>query len=217
MLLAVSGIVHATPRRRTFADEISEPVATRWFSRSPLAESHGGAGTVPDVAAASAIVVRTRTPVAARYAVRPTRLAGKLERRRPNAALASTHTTSTPPATKNGALERSTAAISSVLVPDMRAAWAPPRDAPDACALRAIRRRDGRCPRARTAAAVRTRAIGRTMTTPSARFTLSPRRQMWKVGARTTLTKRSIRWARPSPPRFSRAHGPSTPRTRRSP
>src|SRR3954447_10582067 len=107
MLLAVSGIVHATPRLRTLDAVIPEPVATRWLRRSPLAESHGGAGSVPDVATASAIVVRTSTPVAARYAARPARLRGKLERRRPGAALPSPQTTSPPPATKKGAFERS--------------------------------------------------------------------------------------------------------------
>src|SRR3954465_13209324 len=59
MLLAVSGIVHATPSRRTFDAVISEPVATRWLRTSPLAESHGGAGSVPAVATASPIVGRT--------------------------------------------------------------------------------------------------------------------------------------------------------------
>ena len=62
MLLAVSGIVHATPSLRTFEAVISEPVATRWLRRSPLAESHGGAGSVPAVATASPIVVRTSAP-----------------------------------------------------------------------------------------------------------------------------------------------------------
>src|SRR3954471_12304053 len=107
MLLAVSGIVQATPSSRTFEDVISEPVATRWLCRSPLADSHGGAGSVPAVAAASAIVVRTSTPVAAREAVRPMRLPGKLGRGVPFAALTSAQSTSAPPATKKGVFERS--------------------------------------------------------------------------------------------------------------
>src|SRR3954454_14911513 len=142
MLLAVSGIVHATPSRRTFDAVISEPVATRWLRRSPLAESHGGAGSVPAVATASPIVVRTSATVAVRYAARPARLPRKLERRVPTAALASAQTTSTPPATKNGAFERSTAAISSVLVPGMRTDSPPSLLQPDVCAARAIRRGD---------------------------------------------------------------------------
>src|SRR3954447_7635217 len=109
MLLAVSGIVHATPSLRTLDAVISEPVATRWLRRSPLADFHGGAGSVPDVTTASVIVVRTSTPVTARYAVRPAPWPGKFERRTPTAALASAQTTSTPPATKKGSFERSTA------------------------------------------------------------------------------------------------------------
>src|SRR4051794_40728673 len=143
MLLAVSGIVHATPSSRTFEDVISEPVATRWLRTSPLAESHGGAGSVPAVATASPIVVRTSATVAVRYAARPAPLPGKLERLVPSAALASAQTTSTPPATKNGTFERSTAAMSSVLVPGMCAVSAPSRGRPDACVLRAIGRGDG--------------------------------------------------------------------------
>src|SRR6185436_4560967 len=100
MLLAVSGMVHATPRSRTFDDVISEPVATRWLRRSPLADSHGGAGSVPAVATASPIVVRTSATVAVRYATSPAPLPGQPERRMPSAALPSAQTTSTPPATK---------------------------------------------------------------------------------------------------------------------
>ena len=67
----------------------------------------------------------TSATVAVRYATSPGPLPGKLARRMPSAALASAQTTSTPPATKNGTFERSTAAMSSVLVPGMRAISGP--------------------------------------------------------------------------------------------
>jgi hypothetical protein len=116
MLLAVSGIVHATPSRRTVRDVMSEPVATRRFTRSPLAESQGGAGFVPAVATASAIVVRTSTAVIAMYPRRPAPVPGNPGRRMPIATLPSAHTTSTPPATKNGTFERSTTAITRTVI-----------------------------------------------------------------------------------------------------
>src|SRR3954467_13503769 len=96
MLLAVRGIVPATPSRRTLDAVISEPVATRWLRTSPLAESHGGAGSVPPGPTASPIVVRTSVTVAVRYAARPARLPRKLERRVRSAAALVAVTTTTP-------------------------------------------------------------------------------------------------------------------------
>src|SRR3954467_10770349 len=114
MLLAVRGIVPATPSRRTLDAVISEPVATRWLRTSPLAESHGGAGSVPAVAAASPLLVRTRATLAAGAAGprpecgrRPRPSVRGVARAPPPPAPppAPPNPRTPPPATKNGAFE----------------------------------------------------------------------------------------------------------------
>jgi hypothetical protein len=52
MPLAVSGMVHATPSRSTFAEVIEEPTALRVFDRSPFGSCH-----VDDLAADERTVV----------------------------------------------------------------------------------------------------------------------------------------------------------------
>src|SRR3954471_1486389 len=110
MLLAVSGIVHATPSSSTLSDEISEPWLTRVLARSPLACAHGGDGTLPDVVTAFVAVARTRSAVPARKTRRERPPAGKSPRAMPIAAAARTHVTRAAAATKSGTFERSTAA-----------------------------------------------------------------------------------------------------------
>src|SRR3954469_15075924 len=110
MLLAVSGIVHATPSRRTFDAVISEPVATRWLRTSPLAESHAGAGSVPAVASASPIVRDDERHRRREIGGQARPFAREARASRPDRG-----TRERPdhehPAKKNGAFERSTAAI----------------------------------------------------------------------------------------------------------
>jgi hypothetical protein len=98
MLLAVSGIVHATPSFATLEAAIGVPRATRWLCRSPFASGHGGAATVPDVVIARATVTPTSTNVAVTYARRPRAPPGKLGRRMPTVALMTAQAASVPPA-----------------------------------------------------------------------------------------------------------------------
>jgi hypothetical protein len=97
MLLAVSGIVQATPSFATVEDEISVPVATRWLSRSPLADGHGGAAIVPEVLIASLAIAPTSASVTARYTRIPAPAPGNFGRFTPTIALATAHKASAPP------------------------------------------------------------------------------------------------------------------------
>ena len=57
MLLAVSGIVHATASFETVAAEIEVCCVTRVFSRSPFGSVHGTANAAVDAAAVAVVTL----------------------------------------------------------------------------------------------------------------------------------------------------------------